>query len=92
MTSTTKTQTGRRQVAPGKLPVAATGAQTSNTIMDLLLDLSSHMPATEELLAMHTKTELKYPPARSIHDDMGDVQPDWQPNIVYIAFYCISHK
>ena len=59
----------------------ATGAQTyNNTIMDLLLDLSTRMSATEELLAMHKETELKYPPARSVRDDTGDVQPDWQPN------------
>ena len=48
--------------------------------MDLLWDLSSRMSATEEILATHKETESKYPPARSVRDDMGIVQPDWQPN------------
>ena len=46
--------------------------------MDLLLDLSSHM--AEEFLATLKETESKYPPARSVCDDMGDVQPEWQAN------------
>ena len=77
--STPKKQTERRQAAPaGKAPAAATGAQTSNnTIMDILLDLSSCMSVTEEWLAMQKETESKYPPARSVVDDSGDVQPDW---------------
>ena len=81
--STTKKQTGRRQAAPArKAPAAATGAQTSDTIMDLLLDLSSRMSATEEVLATHRskETESNYPPVRSVRDDTGVVQPDWQPN------------
>ena len=35
---------------------------------------------TEELLATHKETELKYRLARSVCDDMGNVQRDWQPN------------
>ena len=63
--STAKKQTGRRQTAPGNASAAATGAQTSNIIMmEILLDLSSRMSVTEELLAPHKETELKYPPAQ----------------------------
>ena len=81
--STTKKQTGRRQAAPArKAPATTTGAQTSDTIMDLPLDLSSHMSVTEEVLATHRskETESKYPPGRLVRDDTGVVQPDWQPN------------
>ena len=82
--STTKKQTGRRQVVPGKALAAITGAQTSNdTIMELPLDLSSHMAASDELLAILKETESKYPLARSVRDDTGDVQPEWQLNNLF---------
>ena len=72
---------GRRQAAPGKATASATGAQTANNpMMEILMDLSSPMSATEELLAMHKETESKYLPARSVRDDTGAVQSDWQPN------------
>ena len=80
MASTANKQTGRRQAVPDKAAATTNGAQTVNsTIMDILLDLSSCMSVTEELLATHKETELKYPLARSVRDDMGNVQPDWQP-------------
>ena len=80
--TTTKKQRGRRQAAPAKkAPAATSGAKTPDTIMDLLLDLSSRMSATEEVLATHRskETESNYPPVRSVRDDTDVVQPDWQP-------------
>ena len=81
MASTAKKQMGRRQAGPGKANATTHGAQTSNgTVMDLLLDLVSHISASEELLATLKETESKYPPARSVRDHTGNVQPEWQPN------------
>ena len=72
------------RVAPANLPMPQGG---DNMVMVLLMDLSSRMSATEEFIAKHRETEIRYPPVRAVCWEAGNLQLDWQP-----ATQALIHK
>ena len=77
-----KKQMWRRQTSPVRAAATATlpAAQGDNNAMmlQLLMDLSSHMSVTEKYIAQHREAESVQTPTRLARTGVGAFQPGWE--------------